>query len=133
MKHIYIAALFVTVSLFAGAAYFATIAQGASVGSSYSYRHYTSSNASSTVRTIVFGGMGELGTLTINKANTNNDAPIRLYDAATTTAATSTLDAIAVIRSTTTEKTMTYDVSFLKGLTVELPASWDGDITIAVR
>lgn len=101
-----------------------------SVGSAYTYKHYTSSNASSTARTIAFGGYGELGTVTIN---TTPGSVVRLYDAATTTAATSTLDAIAVIKAATSEQTLTYDVSLIKGLTVELPATFTGDITVAVR
>lgn len=104
--------------------------QAGSVGSAYTFKHYTSANASSTVRTIVKGGAGELGTLTIN---TTPGAVIRLYDAATTTAATSTLDAIAVIKATTSEMTFTYEVSVLKGLTIELPATFTGDVTLGVR
>ena len=104
--------------------------EASSVGAAYTAKHYTSANASSTVRTIVKGGAGELGTITIN---TTGAQPIRLYDAASTTAATSTLDAIAVIKPSVAEQTFTYDVSLLKGLTLEMPATYAGDITISVR
>jgi len=103
---------------------------GGSVGSAYTPKHYTSANASSTSRTIVKGGYGELGTVTIN---TTGAQPIRLYDGASTTAATSTLDAIAVIKPSVTEQTFTYDVSLTQGLVLEMPATYAGDITISVR
>lgn len=105
-------------------------AQAVSIGGEYTYKHYTSANASSTARTIVRGGYGELGRVTIN---TTPGAVVRLYDAATTTAATSTLDAIAVIKAAAAETTLDYEVSLLKGLTVELPATFTGDITVGVR
>jgi len=103
---------------------------GASVGSSYQYKNYTASNASSTARTVVRGGGGELGTLTINGST---GSVIRLYDAATSTAATSTLTAIGVIQTTTSAVTLTYDIAFAQGLTIELPATFAGNITLSVR
>jgi len=107
-----------------------TLVQGASVGGSYEYRNYTSANASNTVRTIVKGGAGELGTVVIN---TTGAQPIRLYDAATTTAATSTLTKIGVIKPSTAEQSLTYDVAFKQGLTIEIPATYAGDVTFTVR
>jgi len=101
-----------------------------SVGGSYAYKHYTSANASSTARTIVRGGAGELGTVTIN---TTGAQVLRLYDAATSTAATSSLTAIAVLKASVGEQTFTYDVALTQGLTLEMPASYAGDITISVR
>ena len=102
---------------------------GAAEGS-YEYKHYTSANASSTARTIVRGGAGELGTVTVN---TTSAHPVRLYDAADSSTATTSLTAIAVIKASAAEQTFTYNVGLTKGLTVELPAGYVGDITIGVR
>ena len=120
------AVILVAVALFLGF----KDSQAGSVGSAYTFKHYTSANASSTARTIVKGGAGELGTVTIN---TTGATVLRLYDAATTTAATSTLDAIAVLKAAVGEQTFTYETSLLKGLTLEMPAAYAGDITITVR
>lgn len=125
-KLIILAVVVIAVALIMGS----TDTTASSVGSAYTAKHYTSANASSTARTIVKGGAGELGSITIN---TTGAVPLRLYDAATSTAATSTLDAIAVIKASVGEQTFTYDASLLKGLTLEMPATYAGDITISVR
>lgn len=100
---------------------------GAAEGA-YQYKHYTSTSASSTAGTVVRGGRGELGTVTIN---TTSAQIVKLYDGATT--ATSGLNVIAAIKASAAEQTFTYDVALEKGLVVELPASYAGDITIGVR
>lgn len=100
-----------------------------SVGAGYAYRHITSANASSTAGTVVKGGYGELGTLTINSATAT--AKVILYDGATT--ATSGLSVIAVIGATQAGGSYTYEVSVDKGVVVEVPATFTGDLTFSVR
>lgn len=130
MKHILIP-LF-AVAVFFGFAYLLISVKdnqtlGAAEGA-YEYKHYTSTSASSTAGTVVRGGRGELGTVTIN---TTSAQIIKLYDGATT--ATSGLPVIATIKASVAEQTFVYDVALKNGLVVELPASYAGSITIGVR
>jgi hypothetical protein len=102
---------------------------GSAEDASFQYKHYTSANASSTSATIVRGGRGVLGTVTVN---TTSGQPITLYDAGAS-AATSTMTAIGVIKASVAEQTFVYNVALEKGLAIVLPAGWAGDITIAVK
>lgn len=103
-----------------------------SVGGAYTFKHYTSANASSTARTLVKGGAGELGTITIN---TTGAQVLRLYDGASTTVATtsSTITPIAVLKASVGEQTFTYEANVLQGVLLEMPATYAGDVTITVR
>lgn len=101
-----------------------------SVGGAYTYKNYTSTAASSTARTLVKGGAGELGYVTINQTGSQI---IRLFDGASTSAATSTLTPIAVIKATTTEGTLKYEVNVLQGIVAEFPVGFAGNVTFSVR
>ena len=120
-----------TIALFFGFAYLLIDVKDNTLGAAegaFQYKHYTSTNASSTAGTVVRGGAGELGTITIN---TTSAQIIKLYDGATT--ATSGLTMIGAIKASVAEQTFVYNVALEKGLVVELPASYAGDITIGVR
>lgn len=95
----------------------------------YVYRHIDSDSASSTAGTIVLGGSGVVGSLTINSATATAD--ITLYDGATS--ATSSLDVIGIIDSTATFGTYTYEIAVSKGLVVDLTSGFTGDITFSVK
>jgi hypothetical protein len=100
-----------------------------SVGAGYAYRHITSADASSTAGVVVKGGFGELGTLTINSATATSK--VIIYDGATT--ATSGLSVIASIGATQAGGSYTYEVSVNKGVVVEVPSTFTGDLTFSVR
>ena len=128
----YFALVSAVIVLFLGFAYvLIDVSQNSTLGAAddaYQYKHYTSANASSTAGTVVRGGRGELGTVTIN---TTSAQAITLYDGATS--ATTSLSKIAVIKASAAEQTFEYNVALEKGLVVELPASYAGSVTIGVK
>jgi len=128
MKHTQYIAVAVILIMVALAFGFKNIEAG-SVGAAYTYKHYTSANASSTAGTVVKGGYGELGMITINSATSTGK--IKIYDGATT--ATSGMPVIAVLDATTPVGTYTYEVSVTQGVVAEMPAGFVGDITFSVR
>jgi hypothetical protein len=95
----------------------------------FSYRHYSSANASSTAGTVVYGGAGVLGAVHINTATAT--AQVIVYDGASS--ATSGLSVIAKFPPLSLGGTYALDVAVTKGVVVELPASFTGDITFSVR
>lgn len=97
-------------------------------GDSYSYRHYTSANASNTAGVLVKGGAGELGPVVIN---TTSAVALTLYDSSAT--ATSSATKIGILKASIAEQSLEYNVAFTKGLMIEIPGAYDGDITIGVR
>lgn len=102
---------------------------GASVfDGGYQYTHLTSANASSTSGTLVRGGAGILGSVTIN---TTGAQIVGIYDG--NTAATTTATKIAAIKASVGEQTFVYDVALTKGLVMELPATYAGDITVSSK
>lgn len=129
MKNIFTLAL--SLVILAGAFYILSERQAlaGSVGAGYTGVHITSANASSTAGTVVKGGFGELGTLTINSATAT--ANIIIYDGATT--ATSGLSVIASIGATQAGGSYTYEVAVNKGVVVGVPATFTGDLTFSVR
>jgi hypothetical protein len=94
----------------------------------YSYKHISSTNASSTVGTLVRGGPGVLGSITIN---TTSAHVVRVYDGSTTATTSGTL--IASIKASTAEQTLNYDVSVTKGVVLDVPAGYTGSITITTK
>ena len=100
-----------------------------SVGGAYTFKHYTSANASNTAGVVVKGGLGELGHITFNTATAT--ARVIVYDGATT--ATSGLEVIARFENTSLGGTYPLEVSVTKGVVVELPTTFSGDITFGVR
>lgn len=107
-------------------------ATAGSVGGAYTFKHYTGTASSSVARTLVKGGAGEIGTVTIN---TTGAQVLRLYDGASTTVATtsSTITPIAVLKASVGEQTFTFEANVLQGVLLEMPASYAGDVTITVR
>lgn len=95
----------------------------------YSYRSYTSSVASSTAGTVVKGGAGELGSVLITSATAT--ANIIIYDAATS--ATSGASVIARFPATALGGSYELNVGVAKGVVIELPATFTGNITLGVR
>lgn len=100
-----------------------------SAGDPFNYKHYTSSVASSTAGTVVFGGSGVLGSVLINSATAT--AQVVIYDGATT--ATSGLNVIAKFPAAALGGTYDFNVAVTKGVVIELPAGFTGDITLSVR
>lgn len=98
-------------------------------GEAFSYKHYTSTSASSTKGTVVFGGAGVLGGVHINSPTAT--AQVVVYDGATT--ATSGLDVIAKFPTGALGGTYDFNVAVAKGVVVELPSGFTGDITFSVR
>lgn len=126
----YILALSIVLALVAVAlAYGQRDTFAGSVGGAYTYKHYTSANASSTAGVVVKGGLGELGHITFNTATAT--AQVIVYDGATT--ATSGLNVIAKFRPDALGGTYPLEVSVNKGVVVELPATFTGDVTFGVR
>lgn len=96
---------------------------------SFIYRHYTSANATSTIGTVAKNGSGQLGFISFN--NGTPTAQVILYDGATT--ATSGLTVIAKFIPTASVGFHELNVSLEKGLVLELPGTFTGDITVGVR
>jgi hypothetical protein len=96
---------------------------------SYSYRSYSSTNASGTAGTIAKGGAGELGSVNILSATATGQ--VILYDGATT--ATSGLAVIARFPATALGGTYDLNVAVTKGVVIEVPAGFTGNITLGVR
>lgn len=94
----------------------------------YSYKNISSANASTTRSTIVRGGPGVLGSITINTAD---GRAIGIYDANAATTSGATL--IGVIKASTAEQTLNYDISVVNGITLDVPASYAGSMTVTYR
>lgn len=95
----------------------------------YSYRSYSSTHASGTAGTIAKGGAGELGSVNITSATATGQ--VILYDGATT--ATSGLSVIAKFPATALGGTYDLNVAVAKGVVIEVPAGYTGNITLGVR
>jgi hypothetical protein len=98
-------------------------------GDAFAYKHYTSVNASSTKGTVVFGGAGVLGAMTVGSSSAATK--VIIYDGAST--ATSGMSVIATFVGTLTPGTYDFNVAVNKGVVVELPATFNGAITFSVR
>ena len=94
----------------------------------YSYANISSANASTTRSTIVRGGAGILGAITVSSTSAQN---IGIYDANAATTSGATL--IGIIKASTAEQTLVYDVAVLNGITLDVPASYAGSMTVTYR
>jgi hypothetical protein len=95
----------------------------------FSYRSYSSANASGTAGIVAKGGAGELGSVNILSATATGQ--VILYDGATT--ATSGLSVIAKFPATALGGTYDLNVAVAKGVVIEVPAGFTGNITLGVR
>ena len=111
-----------------GVAFFLTNTQnaGASVTSEYMYKNITSANASSTASVAVKAGYGTLGSVVIA---TTHATIVRVYDGT----ATSTGTLIASFPASATVGTYTFDVAVWKGVVLDVPAGYAGNMTITYR
>jgi len=98
----------------------------ASVSMEYGYKNITSANASSIAGVAVRSGFGTLGSIVIN---TTHATIIRVYDGT----ATSTGTLIASFPASAVVGTYTYDVSVSKGIVLDVPAGYAGNITVTSR
>lgn len=96
---------------------------------SFAYRSYSSTNASGTAGTIAKGGAGELGSVNILSATATGQ--VIIYDGATT--ATSGLAVIAKFPATALGGTYDLNVAVTKGVVIEVPAGFTGNVTLGVR
>lgn len=94
----------------------------------YSYKHLSSTNASSTAATLVRGGAGVLGHVSIN---TTSGQIIKIYDGDSTATSSATL--IAQIVASAGVQTFTYNVAVTKGIAIETPASYTGSLTVSYK
>lgn len=111
------------------------VAEGSvSIGSGYTYKVASSSNASATVPYVIRGGSGILGSIIIGSSTPAlvGGTPVRIYDNALgTSTATSTL--IGSIRPGVTEQTITFDVNVLRGIVLDIPVGFNGVYTVTYR
>lgn len=101
---------------------------GGLTSDAFQYKHLSSTNASSTAATLVRGGSGVLGSITIN---TTSGQIIKIYDGDSTATSTATL--IASIVASAGVQTFTYNVAVTKGIAVETPASYTGSATVSYK
>lgn len=94
----------------------------------YSYANISSANASTTRSTIVRGGAGVLGSITVSSTS---GQVIGIYDANSATTSGATL--IGKIKASVAEQTFNYDVSVVNGITLDVPASYTGSMTVTYR
>lgn len=141
MKAIYytLPVVALAVGLLLGAYWFSqNIAFGSVIPSGeYNAKLVTSSDATSTVQTIVKSSAGTLGSITFTSVSTTtvNSFPlITVYDAATTTAASTTLTKVAEIgAANATLGTYTFDVNLANGMSLWINPAFDGVATITWR
>lgn len=88
------------------------------------YKNYTSTAANS--KKVVSSVPVTLCRITINKTSAH---ALTVYDANTDTPA-ATDNIIATIKASIVEQTLEYNVCCLKGLVIDFPASYAGDITV---
>ena len=100
-----------------------------SIGSGYMFKTATTSQASATAGLVIRGGTGILGSIVIASST---DVRVRVYDnALATSTATSTI--IADFPANTAAGTYTFDVNVLRGIVLDLPATYKGFFTITYR
>jgi len=97
-------------------------------GDVYNFKNISSTNASTTHTTAVKMGNGVLGSITINTADAR---AIGIYDSISATATGQTL--IGVIKASTAEQTLIYDVAVVKGIVLDVPASYAGSMTVTYK
>lgn len=108
-------------------------AQGSiEIGHGYQSRTVSSSNASSTQAYVIRGGgPAILGSIVIGSSSPAlSTNVIRVYNSSS---ATSSASLIATIRGGVSEQTLTYDISLTQGLTLDVPAAFNGNYTITYR
>lgn len=125
-----------TLVVLAAFLYIQTSNVGASVisGNEYYYELVTSDDASSTAITQLRSGHGSLGSLVISSSSAPTSYPtITIYDA-TSTQATSTATVIAQFGiNNQTHGTYVFDAIYTTGLSIEVPAGFDGVYTVTYR
>lgn len=108
------------------------IVGAASLEGAYSYRHITSADASATVVVQVRGGAGVLGSITVGSTSPAFSQGIRVYDGTNaTTSSTSTL--MAKINASAAEQTYIFDAATKNGIVLDVPAAFNGSMTISYK
>lgn len=129
------------VTLFAGAAVlllggfalsplFHTETLGGGGFETYSYRHITGANASSTAGVQIRGGAGVLGAITIASSSPLVASGIRIYDGTT---ATSSGVLIGKIRTSASEQTFEFNAAVKSGIILDVPVGFDGSLIVNYR
>jgi hypothetical protein len=96
-------------------------------GSSYQYKAVSSAQASATVPVQVRGGRSVLGSIVVMGTST---VAIRIYDATT---ATSSATLIGTLPIGTTQGTYTFDIDMARGITLDVPAAYAGNLIVTSR
>lgn len=101
------------------------------VGNDYQSEQLTSTQASGTAVTLLKTGGGTLGSIVITvPAATGN---VKFYDYASTTATTSSALMLGFTAAADVAGTYTFDSEFATGLTIDVPAGFDGQYTVTWR
>lgn len=108
--------------------------EGATDVGNYQYEYVTSADASSTAPVVLKSMPGTLGHVIVGSSSSATTAAtstnIRIYDSAS---ATSSDTLMAVIRGGTGENTFVFDAMMTQGVTIEVPANFDGNYTVTYR
>lgn len=95
----------------------------------YKYYNLTSANASSTASTLVRGGAGVLGSVTIASSSAATTAGLKIYDGT----ATSTGTLIGTFKVSSAEQTFNLDFSVAKGIVVDVPVGFSGSFILGIQ
>lgn len=109
---------------------------GGGIDEDYRYTYISSSNASSTAITTIKTGRGTLGGFIVGSTSPTTTAfpQLVLYDNASSTEATSTMTRIGTIGAgSTANGAFQFDAEFSNGLKIEVPATYNGTITLLWR
>jgi len=101
------------------------------VGNDYKSSELTSANASGTTAKLLKTGGGSLGSVVITvPASAGN---VVFYNYASTTATSSAATMFSFTAAADVAGTYTFDTEFTTGLSVEVPAGFDGRYTVTYR
>lgn len=120
------AVIFVAFAIFVGSVQKVNLGS-VNAGEGYRYKQITSSNASSTSLTTVRGGAGVLGSIVVASTSA---AALRVYD---NNGASSSATLIATLKASIGENTYVFDANVTSGITLDVPAAFNGAYTITYR
>lgn len=103
----------------------------------YTYKHITSANASSTKGVIIRGGAGNLNIITIGSSSPAVVLGLRIYDGNATSStdltATSSGTLIGVLKPSSAEGTYWFNTAVRKGVVIDVPPGYNGSITVMTQ
>ena len=103
----------------------------------FTSKHLSSENASSTKGVIIRGGASILHTITIASSSPTVSLGLRVYDGIATSStdrtATSSGTLLMTIRPSASEQTFIFDSTANKGIVVDVPPGYNGSVVITTK